>query len=103
TAPNVTLLQIVGTVHDQSRPDQPQGKAVDRAGDISAGHFLGHDRLFHRPRVLAAVFTGPAHADEAGVVQLALPRLFLRERVERPSCMLSKPLAGTLSKCLVLG
>ena len=90
-------------MHNQRWPDQAQGEAVDRAGQVGPGHLFGHDRLFHRPRLLAAVLTRPAHTDEASIIQRPLPRLFLGECFQVSRGMFGAPLADTLPKRLVLG
>jgi len=75
---------------------------VEPVGRPGPRHFLGYDGLLHRPRILATVLTWPAHAYEPGVVQRPLPRLLLRERLERPGRMPGKPAPDALPKGFVL-
>jgi hypothetical protein len=99
----VLLFLGFGAVGDERRSDNAQAQAVDRARDVAAGHLFGHNGLFHRPRVLAAVRARPTHADQAGLVQRALPGLALRHGLQRPGRVLGKPFAHVQAECFVLG
>jgi len=69
-------------VHDECGSDEADPKAVDAARHIEASHLLADNGLFHCPRCLAAVLFWPAHANESGLVELAMPGAALLLSIE---------------------
>src|SRR6266567_8173033 len=88
---DVATLLFLSAVHDKRRSDEADAQAVDAARHTHARHFFADDRLFYGPRCLTAVFLGPAHADKAGFVELAMPRTPLLVALERARPMLLEP------------
>src|SRR5579859_6210099 len=101
-AADVLLLLRLRAVGNQGWPDDAQAQAVDRPWHIAAGHLLGHDRLFQWSGVLTAVLARPTHADHAGLVERALPRLALRERFQWAGRVCFEPLADAQAKGFIL-
>src|SRR5262249_53395979 len=100
----VALLLRLGAVHDDRGPDEPDAEAVDRGRRADAGILVLQDGLLHRRRAPAAVLLGPQHADVTRLVELAVPGLALRERLEVfPGRVGLEPAAGLLAKRAVLG
>src|SRR5262249_52329505 len=60
-----------------------QTEAIGGRRRIGPRHLVGDDRLLHGPGPAAAVLLRPAHAEEAGLVELAVPDAALRERGDR--------------------
>src|SRR5215208_4657815 len=87
----MALLLRLGAVHDERRADDAQAEGVDWAWRIGQRHLLGDDCLLHRPGILTAVLAGPAHADEARLVERALPGFTIGERLERRRRVFGKP------------
>src|SRR5206468_1609354 len=79
----VTLLLPLRAVGDQRRPADGNPKPIDRARGANPRHFLGDDRLLHRPRVLTAVLPRPTHPHVPGLPHLAVPGAALLEVLER--------------------
>ena len=63
-------------------PMKPMPRPLIGGGALDPRHLVLHDRLLHRRGAPAAVLLRPQHPDVAGVVQLAVPRLALVERLE---------------------
>src|SRR5205085_453730 len=91
----------MSAVYDQRRAEQAQREAVDGAGQVGARHLFGDDGLLHWSSVLATVFVRPAHTDEARLIQPALPRFLLLERIQRPRRMLRNPATHVQTKAFV--
>ena len=85
-------------------PTKPMPRPLTAAGALTRAISFADDRLLHRARFLAAILFRPAHADEAGLVELAVPCLALLERLQLlPGQILCEPGAHLLLISLVLG
>ena len=98
------FLLVMGPVVDDGRPDNRQAEPIYGRGGVRARHFVRHDGLLHWTRVLTTVLLRPAHADETGLVQFAMPR---HTRVKRVQFLFGRvvfePLTHPLAKGDVFG
>src|SRR5690606_7795094 len=100
----IALLLLLGAVVDQRRADDADAESVDAGRGVDARHLLGHNGLLHGSRVAAAVLLRPAHTDEAGVVELAVPLAALLDRADALAWHVRlQPAANLLAEGFVFG